>query len=185
MAQDFINPAFTPAQEAEIGGIFPVRTIGPFQAQITTDETATDRSVITRHPVEGGAAITDHTYPEPAALTLNVLFTEDQGDLPTIYEDVLNLRNSGIPFNVVTGKRLYRNMLIEQIVNITDTRYENALLLTLDVVEIIITQLETVLLPPRENQFDPLRTGSTEKAGRKNPKEPTAAQQSALSAIFG
>ena len=40
--------------------IVPRRSIGPFNATLTIEEVASDDLEITQHPVQQGAAITDH-----------------------------------------------------------------------------------------------------------------------------
>lgn len=46
------------------------RQIGPIFANITIEERHTDTQTITRHPVESGAAISDHAYKEPKEVTI-------------------------------------------------------------------------------------------------------------------
>ncbi len=48
----------------------PKRGFGTFTAQVTIEESHRDELVVTEHPVENGAAISDHAYRRPAELTI-------------------------------------------------------------------------------------------------------------------
>lgn len=139
----------------------PMRSIGPFVAQVTIEEIAHDELQITDHPVEIGAMITDHAFKRPAeviircgfsnsslaslttqiASVLNVLVTGKVGPLNYsrhVYAQLLQLQKSRILFTVTTGKRTYQNMLLKNIVQPTDERTENVLMLTLHCKEVIL-----------------------------------------------
>jgi hypothetical protein len=47
-----------------------LRSVGTLIAEVTIKESSTDEMTITQHPVEQGAAITDHVYRNPAMLTV-------------------------------------------------------------------------------------------------------------------
>ena len=47
-----------------------IRAIGDFIAEVTVKEQHRDEMTITSHPVETGAAITDHAFKNPAQLTI-------------------------------------------------------------------------------------------------------------------
>ncbi len=48
----------------------PHRNIGPFEAQVTIEESHTDDLEITDHPVETGALVTDHAFMRPSELMI-------------------------------------------------------------------------------------------------------------------
>ncbi|SPX12793.1 bacteriophage protein [Escherichia coli] len=93
-------------------------------------EKHTDMLEITEHPVEVGAAVADHAYKKPSEVVMEVGFagggalldfasnltaTSLLGLSPQqTYQELLDLQESRIPFDVVTGKRLYSNMLIRR-----------------------------------------------------------------------
>lgn len=56
----------------------PRRSIGPFVATVTLEETHQDDLEITDHPVEVGASITDHAFKLPASLVIKAAWTEVQ-----------------------------------------------------------------------------------------------------------
>jgi hypothetical protein len=104
------------------------RKIGMIVPSVVVSEKHTDTLEITEHPVEVGAAIADHAYKKPSEVVMEVGFagggslldfasnltaTNLLGLSPQqTYQEILDLQASRIPFDVVTGKRLYSNMLI-------------------------------------------------------------------------
>lgn len=148
--------------------VIPRRSIGPFNATVTIEEVASDDLEITQHPVQQGATITDHAYLKPAFLGVRVLFNADDAPLAETYEKFRQLQASREPFDVVTGKRAYKNMLIKSLGQTNDALTENILSLSLELQEIFIVQIETTTVPPRANQKTPGKTGATENAGQKS-----------------
>lgn len=152
------------------------RSIGPIEATVTEEETHTDKTVITSHPVQSGTPITDHAYDEPSELTVKVGFAPGGVPLDLIYENLNNLRKLHEPFEVVTGKRAYPSMLIESLGVTTNKDTENVLSVSITFKEIITAAVTTVSIPPRKVQKIPAKTGSTEEAGPKTPQKTTALQ---------
>ncbi|WP_416232225.1 phage baseplate protein, partial [Klebsiella pneumoniae] len=54
------------------------------------------------------------------------------------YQELLNLQSSRVPLDVVTGKRIYTNMLIRALEVTTDRTSENILSAVLTLREVII-----------------------------------------------
>ena len=54
----------------ELAIFSPQRIIGSIVAQVTIEEEHHDKLIITNHPVEQGAMISDHAYKMPAMLTI-------------------------------------------------------------------------------------------------------------------
>lgn len=155
---------FNPPTQATIR---PTRRIGDFSATVTIDEQAQDDLEITSHPVQRGAAISDHAYRKPATLTVKCGFNDSTKPLSEIYADLLNFQNLREPFDVVTGKRIYKNMMLKGIAQTTDASTENVLSITASLQEIIIVDVRTTTVPPRARQASPGATGATEGAGEK------------------
>lgn len=63
-----------------------------------------------------------------------------------IYADMLKLQASRTLLNVVTGKRSYKNMLIESVSETTNADTENALILTIKLREVILVSTRVVQL---------------------------------------
>ncbi len=128
------------------------RKIGLIVPSVVISEKHIDATEITEHPVQHGAAISDHAYDKPSEVTMEIGFAGggsmiDGFDMPTkvfdfdteevlgkspkeIYQQLLELRAAKEPFDVITGKRRYRNMLIRAIEVKTDKTSENVLMVT-------------------------------------------------------
>lgn len=148
------------------------RNIGGFVADVTVREDHEDELVITENPVEQGAEITDHSFKSPARLTVDVGYsnssTQSDGDpnyVQDIYAQFLELQASREPFDVITGKRSYTNMMISLLHTVTDEANENVLMLTVRMREIIIVDTQTVSVPSSKNMDSPQNTGATSNQG--------------------
>lgn len=156
------------------------RSLAGIIPNVVLEESHTDELTITNHPVEQGAAITDHAFKNPAQVTVhygfsqsgvNVLSLSGGGDPKSIYDLLLQIQASRVPFDLVTGKRSYQNMLIASLSVTTDHESENALLVTAAMREILIVETSTVTLAPKDAQAEPEKTGDVENAGTKLPQE--------------
>lgn len=175
----------------------PKRTIDTFTAQVTLEEKHTDNLEIVEHPVELGAPIADHSFLRPAELVLNVGWSNSPGSaglfgslasavtgtiggvgslltgnsvsqVKDIYDKFLKLQRERRPFDVSTGKRLYKNMLIRSIDTSTTSKTENALLLRVALREILVVSTKTLTISaPPEDQENPEVTEPTTDAGTK------------------
>lgn len=81
----------------------------------------------------------------PTAVAANSLLT---GNAPTqavdIYDKLIALQASCVPFTVYTGKRIYPNMLFRSLSVTTDLKTENVLMLTATCREILIVNTTTI-----------------------------------------
>jgi len=128
------------------------RSIGGILAQVTIDEQAEDDVQITEHPVEQGAPISDHAFKRPATLTVRAGWSASgkapgQGnDLSAetgVYGLLLSWQAALMPFDVITGKRSFPNMLIERLSVMTDNHSEFALMATIVCRQVIIVGTQT------------------------------------------
>lgn len=165
--------------------IVPRRAIGPFNATLTIEEVATDELEITQHPVQQGAAITDHAYLKPATVNVKIVFSDEDAPLAETYEKMRKLQASREPFDVVTGKRSYKNMLFKSLGQTNDMRTEFVLSINATLQEVFITALEVVSVPERKKQKTPGKTGATENAGQKKAQPAEPKKKSALKALAG
>lgn len=181
--------------------IRPTRKLGPLTAQVTVSETHSDELEITQHPVEQGAAISDHAFKRPAELTIvcawsnspagngsnallnagigaavigiqganptaiatagfggatggaigatgaaiqGLLSGNSPGQVKDIYQKLLKLQEERIPFDVLTGKRSYVNMLIKSLQVMTDKTTENALIVTAHLQQVILVSTRSL-----------------------------------------
>lgn len=170
----------------------PHRGIGPITAQITIEETHSDDLVITKHPVEQGSAITDHSFKMPPTLVINCAWSNSglsaftsqvqsivsalQGvqvglgtfnEAERVYAQLLALQASRIPFDITTGKRKYYDMLIQSIGVVTNQTTHNSLFVRLVCEQVVIVQTQAVLLVPTKDMKAPKQTAGTLVTGTK------------------
>lgn len=182
-------------------------------AQITIEETLSDTLVITDHPVEQGAVISDHAYKRPSEVKIQLAWSDSpppmiqpslggflagigtatsstigaifgaastvwavhsmlngQGPLGSrdAYMKLIQIQQQRIPFNILTGKREYKNMLFQNIILQNDSKYENAALITVNCREVILTKTQVVELPVNEEaQGEPEVTTPEKNMGQK------------------
>ena len=163
--------------------ISPQRSIGGIVAQATVEEVHTDELTITDHPVEMGANISDHAFLRPAEVTIRCGWSNSGGDslsgvlggstgdsyVRSIYQKLRELQGLREPFDLATGKRNYKNMLLVSLSITTDPRTENALMVTATCRQIIIVKTQATTLPPRDSQSMPEKTSVVIKQGFKQP----------------
>ena len=155
-------------------------TAGSIAIQCTLEESHFDELQITDHPVEFGAMISDHSFKKPAEViiragwsnaglqsiitdisdTINLVSSLLEGaSIPNapfnyaeqVYDQLLTLQVSGQPFQIITGKRTYNNMLLRSLAVTTDEKTENALFVTAVCRQIIIAYTSTSII----NQLNP------------------------------
>lgn len=164
---------------AEVAGlispvIFRQRNIGGFIADVTIEETHDDALTITKNPVDQGAAVTDHAYSEPPTVIIKAGWSNSSaqagGDPDFVndtYQALLDLQATKQPFDIVTGKRSYSNMLLGRITVRTDKSSENVLMLQVAATNIILVSTQTVTVPDA-NMANPQATGNVTDRGTVN-----------------
>lgn len=142
----------------------------PLIATLTEEEQHHDELMITEHPVEQGAPITDHAFKQAAQVQLRLGWSasDPEGEtnptyLNDLYTRLLSLQVARIPFDVFTGKRYYQNMLIKSLVTVTDKKTAQVLNVVLGLQEVIIVQTEAVTVPtdPDVQEFAERTAGVT------------------------
>lgn len=161
-------------ESVTVTAIRPSRGIGDIVLDCTIEEEGIDELTITDHPVEQGAAITDHAFVNPPGIRIygkcsnSSQFADgDENYCTTVYKAILDLQSQRIPFDVLTPQRQYSNMLIKSISKHTDEKTENALELTITCRNIIIVQTVTTTVPKNDIQKMPQKTGSMQNSGTK------------------
>ncbi len=160
----------------------PSRKLATIALQVVVSEQTTDTLTITRQPVQQGASIADHAYMEPTAFSHSIYFTSGGTtlgfsagkSLDQIYKDLLELQSSAIPFDIVTPKRIYHDMLMASLTQTTDKLTENCLAIHASYQQVIIVPILATTVP-RINQRNPGSNGATQNGGAK----------SALFTLFG
>lgn len=162
------------------------RRIGLIVPSVVVSEKHNDTLEITEHPVETGAPVSDHAYKRPSEVVMEVGFAGGGSLLDFIdtsslgltlglspketYQQILDLQSSRIPFDVVTGKRLYSNMLIRAIEVTTDRTSENVLMAVLTLREVIITQTQQISVADKADMKEGANTSAVINSGTKAAK---------------
>jgi len=168
------------------------RGISDLYPDVIVEESHEDALQITEHPVEQGAAISDHAYVKPATVTIRGGVSDSDGSFTLdlglggetgerrsveFYNKLLELQRSREPFGLVTGKRAYKNMLLESLTTVTDPNTEHVLMFAATCREVLIVATRVVSIPAGR-QAKSGKTQGVKDAGQKQP-------QSALEAILG
>lgn len=163
------------SEPVSLFSIGPKRSFGGISGYVTMTENAVDRLTITKQPVQQGASMSDHAFKEPVALSIVMKFRDNQTlSLKDIYQQLLTLQSSFTPFNVVTPKRTYFNMMLTSLTQTTDKLTENCLAINAAFEEVIIVPVVTTTVP-RSSLKNPGSNGGTQKTGK----------VSALQTLFG
>lgn len=173
------------------------RKIGLIIPDVVVSEKHQDALEITEHPVEIGAPVSDHAYKRPSEVTMEIGFSGggsllDFADTSAlgislgaspkeIYQQILDLQASRVPFDVTTGKRQYSNMLIRAIDVTTDRTSENVLMCVLTLREVIISQTESITVADKADMQEGVSTASLQNTGTKSAK---TANSSLLLTLF-
>ena len=164
------------------------RAIGPFTGYVCLNEDSVDNLEITQHPVQRGAAITDHAYSNPNTVAIRFIYTPNlSAPLDQIYQQLLDLQSSREPFTIITGKRIYQNMLFKALRVDTGVRTENVLSVMGDFQEVILVDIEETNVPPKNQQKIPEKTDSVSNLGDKKatPVDESTVDTSTLASFFG
>ena len=90
------------------------------------------------------------------------------GQIMDIYKQLVDLQRSRTPFDVFTGKRIYKNMLIKTLVETTDKTTENMLMITATLREVIIVKTQIMTLSaPQASMMNPQTTLAMLEKGQK------------------
>lgn len=154
------------------------RMIGSIEVQVIISEETNDTLSITKQPVQTGAPITDHSFKEPTSLSMRILqqnndlvsgflSTFSGNGLSAIYSEFLKLQTDRTPFDVITKKRIYKNMLIAVLRQNTDKQTENILSLEVQLQEVILVSIGVAQIPKRA-QRRPKKTQGTQNLGRQS-----------------
>jgi hypothetical protein len=164
--------------------IKPKRQIGTIKLQVVVSEQTTDTLTITRQPVQQGASINDHAYMEPTSFSHSIYFANNSitggTSLGQIYNNLLNLQSSAIPFDIVTPKRIYKNMLMTALTMTVDKQTENVLAIHASYQQIILVPVLSTKVP-RSKQRSPQKTQPTQNTGQSVLKQITGGIQSFFS----
>ncbi|MGD8188574.1 phage baseplate protein [Brevibacillus ginsengisoli] len=136
--------------------------------------THTSRLNITQHPVQTGAAVTDHAFLQPKELTMEIGMSDvAKGLIPgqftggwsrsvQAFKVLQELQALRVPLQVHTRLGLYQNMLIEELSAPDDFTTLYALRCTVTLREIIVAQVRTVKVSSKPAVTDRAKRGKQE-----------------------
>lgn len=163
--------------------------LGTIEIDASLEEILTDTLQITEHPVELGAAITDHAYMRPSEVVitcgwsnagLNGLFGTAKGIasalfsggslsnadyISGVYSQLVSLQQSRTLFSITTQKRTYKDMLIVGLQSTTDQKTSSILMVQATCRQVIVVSTQTTTLPPASQQANPASTASIANTG--------------------
>lgn len=156
------------SQPIQLFSIGPTRSFGGISGYVTIQEQASDVLEITQQPVQQGASIADHAFKKPTGFSISMLFQDNLlQSLSDIYDDLLTLQDSLQPFNCVTPKRTYYNMLFASLGQTTDKKTENCLAISAVFQEVIFAPIVTTVVPKSQLR-SPKKTLGVLQAGNKS-----------------
>ena len=177
----------------------PKGSIGDLTIPATLEEIHIDTMRVTEHPVEMGAAITDHAYVRPREVVIKCgwsnstldafvaavssLFSGQMtaGDfVASVYARLLSMQESRDLLTVTTSKRQYSDMLIVGLQVTTDASTSAALLVQATLRQVIIVKTRAATLPSKDDQARPATTASVENTGVKQVIKTTPMQGGAV-----
>lgn len=174
---------------------FAIGTKQQIIPQTVIREIHRDNLQITDHPVERGSTISDHAYMLPQEVEIECGWSDSASfsnplaslsaipgatvggvqsllsgnsavQVKTIYEMMLALQTSRIPFNIYTGKRVYQDMLVQRLQTTTDKDSEHSMRLIVTCRQVILVYVTTLVVSaPPENQASPQLTNPTANSG--------------------
>ncbi|MBS0877995.1 MULTISPECIES: phage baseplate protein [unclassified Tatumella] len=175
------------------------RKIGIIVPSVVISEKHSDTLEITEHPVEIGAAVSDHAYKRPSEVVMQVGFAGggsllDLLDTSSIgltaglspkevYQNLLDLQSTRVPFDVVTGKRIYSNMLLRGLEVETDSTTENVLSAVVTLREVIITSTTATQVAAKADMTQGANTSAVQNSGVKTPVQKNESLLSQLSGV--
>lgn len=141
---------------------------------VVISEVHDDEVTVTQHPVDTGAAISDHAIVQPASVTcvfgwsdssraLNALMDgsilRGMQTSKDVYERLVELKNARALLKLSTGKRTYPNVLITKLKVSTTADTESAAIIEVTFQEVFVVEAQTVSLAA-VRQKNPQKTAS-------------------------
>lgn len=108
--------------------------IGPVALSCIISEDHTSSVEITGNPIETGAEVNDHAYVKPKEVVLEIA----DASAALTYNSLVAFQESRVPFYLVTGLKLYKDMLIQSIAAHRDKDNHAVLTATVNLREVII-----------------------------------------------
>lgn len=116
------------------------RSIGGVFVDVVISEEHTASMEIAEHPVESGAKISDHAWRMPYTVRLESVV--DSTRAVAAYQQLLAVQERAEPFSLVTGLKVYSNMLIREIVATRDKEHARILKFEAELQEVVIVNTQ-------------------------------------------
>ena len=126
---------------------------------VVISEMHTDEVVVTQHPVDVGAQVTDHAYRQPATVICTFGWSDSSRminslldgsifrgaySVEDVYKTLLKMQEARQPLKLSTGKRKYDNVIITKLQTSTTADTENSAIIEVTFQEVILARSQTV-----------------------------------------
>jgi hypothetical protein len=149
------------------------RAIGPVPINCVLSEQHTAEVEITGNPIETGAEVNDHAYVKPKQVVLEVA----DRNAALVYNALLRFQESRVPFFLVTGLTVYKDMLIQAMDATRDKTHSTVLRATVTCRQVIIVSTGSA---PAEGGAQPSgNPGGDNSRGAARPSAEAATDQAA------
>jgi hypothetical protein len=148
----------------------PGTMIGDIVPHVVIEEIYRDQVITTDHPVEKGAAVTDHAFRRPPTLEIRCGWSNStarsSGFVVQVYEQLVSLqeRSRQKPIDVYTPRRHYENMVMGEVQAVRDGNTNEILACSVALRAIIIVESQTTG-GDAASQAEPASTASPADAG--------------------
>lgn len=145
-------------------------TIGDIVPHVTIEEVYRDQVVTTDHPVELGAAITDHAFRRPAVFEIRCGWSNSTGQSNAVVMQVteqlqaLQEQSRQEPVEIFTPRRMYENMVLGEVQIIRDSNSNSIVACSMRARQIIIVEAQTTGGDAAQ-QADPASTATPGDSG--------------------
>jgi hypothetical protein len=159
-----------------MSSIFAFSTaIGPVPIDCVLREKHSSTIEITEIPIETGAKVTDHAVVNPKKLSLEVA----DGQATASFNALVRFQESRVPFTVVSGLKVYTNMLIKSIDADRDASFSRVLRAMVDLQEVIIVGTSYAADPGGSGGSTPRGNAGGRKSTRAAPPSSERAKDAA------
>lgn len=149
---------------------------------VIVSEVHDDQVTVTQHPVDTGAAISDHAIVQPASVTcvfgwsdssralnsaLDGSILKGMATTKDVYDRLVELKNNRELLRLSTGKRVYPSVLITALKVTTTVDTESAAIIEITFQEVFLVEGKTVSLASIR-QKNPKKTSSKSSGGSRS-----------------
>lgn len=145
-------------------------TIGDIVPHVTIEEVSRDQVVTTDHPVELGAAVTDHAFRRPPVFEIRCGWSNSTGRSNAIVMQVteqlqiVQERSRQRPVEIFTPRRMYENMVLGEVQVIRDANSNSIVACSMRARQILIVEAQTTG-GDAARQADPASTATPADSG--------------------